>query len=173
MATAPFAIAIVGLLGIADGDERVQARVVRAAIDHRLRVQDFSDAPFATAFEKSIADLEKGFKEFAVQVARGVGPNLDWEKPPEPKPGTDLEKALADWGKAHPTNYYSLRQSAQRAIATLIPDEWMEPSATGSVAQCVERIRKEFDYGADALIMHGATPDELEPIVEAYRAVCP
>ena len=55
-------------------------------------------------------------------------------------------------------------------IATLIPDEWLEPSATGSAQQCVDRIRKEFDYGADALIMHGATPDELAPIVDAYRA---
>jgi probable F420-dependent oxidoreductase len=54
-------------------------------------------------------------------------------------------------------------------IATLIPDEWLEPSATGSPEQCVARIRNEFDYGADALIMHGATPDELEPIVAAYR----
>jgi hypothetical protein len=34
----------------------------------------------------------------------------------------------------------------------------------------VDRIRKEFAYGADALIMHGATPDELEPVVAAYRA---
>jgi hypothetical protein len=34
----------------------------------------------------------------------------------------------------------------------------------------VDRIRREFDYGADALIMHGATPDELRPIVEEYRA---
>ena len=50
------------------------------------------------------------------------------------------------------------------------PDEWLEPSATGSAQQCVDRIRKEFDYGADAVIMHGATPDELEPIVSAYRA---
>ncbi len=55
-------------------------------------------------------------------------------------------------------------------IATLIPDEWLEPSATGSAQQCVERIRQEFDHGADALIMHGATPDELEPIVAQYRA---
>jgi alkanesulfonate monooxygenase SsuD/methylene tetrahydromethanopterin reductase-like flavin-dependent oxidoreductase (luciferase family) len=54
-------------------------------------------------------------------------------------------------------------------IATLIPDEWLEPSATGTAQQCVDRIRKEFDYGADALIMHGATPDELEPVVPAYR----
>ena len=54
-------------------------------------------------------------------------------------------------------------------IATLLPDEWLEPSATGSAQQCADRIRKEFDYGADALIMHGATPDELEPILDAYR----
>ena len=54
-------------------------------------------------------------------------------------------------------------------IATLLPDEWLEPSATGSARRCVERIRKEFDYGADAVIMHGGTPDELAPIVEAYR----
>ena len=54
-------------------------------------------------------------------------------------------------------------------IATLIPDEWLEPSATGSATQCVDRVRKEFDYGADAVIMHGATPDELEPIIGAYR----
>lgn len=54
-------------------------------------------------------------------------------------------------------------------IATLIPDEWLEPSATGSAQRCVERIGKEFDYGADAVIMHGATPDELEPVVAAFR----
>jgi alkanesulfonate monooxygenase SsuD/methylene tetrahydromethanopterin reductase-like flavin-dependent oxidoreductase (luciferase family) len=55
-------------------------------------------------------------------------------------------------------------------IAMLIPDEWLEPSATGSADQCAQRIRDEFDYGADAVIMHGATPDELEPVVAAYRA---
>ncbi|WAC57331.1 TIGR03857 family LLM class F420-dependent oxidoreductase [Gordonia sp. SL306] len=55
-------------------------------------------------------------------------------------------------------------------IATLLPDEWLEPSATGSPDQCAARIRQEFEYGADALIMHGATPAELEPVVTAYRA---
>jgi hypothetical protein len=54
-------------------------------------------------------------------------------------------------------------------IATLIPDEWLEPSATGSAQQCAARVRQEFDYGADAVIMHGATPDELDPIIKAYR----
>jgi len=57
-------------------------------------------------------------------------------------------------------------------IAGLIPDEWLEPAATGSPGQCVQRIRKEFDLGADAVILHGATPAELEPIVGEYRQRC-
>ena len=56
-------------------------------------------------------------------------------------------------------------------IAGLIPGEWLEPAATGSARQCVHRIRSEFDYGADAVILHGATPNELEPVVAEYRAV--
>jgi probable F420-dependent oxidoreductase len=56
-------------------------------------------------------------------------------------------------------------------IATLIPDEWLEPAATGSPQQCAGRIRREFDCGADAVILHGATPDELEPVVAAYRGM--
>lgn len=54
-------------------------------------------------------------------------------------------------------------------IATLIPAQWLEPAATGSAAQCVARIRAEFGYGADAVILHGATPAELEPVVAEYR----
>ncbi|QCB49929.1 TIGR03857 family LLM class F420-dependent oxidoreductase [Rhodococcus sp. PAMC28707] len=57
-------------------------------------------------------------------------------------------------------------------IATLLPEEWLEPSATGTARQCVDRIREEFDYGADAVILHGATPQELAPIVEVYRETC-
>jgi len=55
-------------------------------------------------------------------------------------------------------------------IAELIPDEWLEPAATGSPEQCAARVRRELDLGADRVILHGATPDELEPILAAYRA---
>jgi len=55
-------------------------------------------------------------------------------------------------------------------VATLIPDEWLAPSATGSPEQCVDAIRNQFALGCDGVIMHGATPDELAPIVDAYRA---
>ena len=54
-------------------------------------------------------------------------------------------------------------------IATLIPDEWLAPSATGTPEQCVAAVRNQLDLGCDGVIMHGATPTELAPIVEAYR----
>lgn len=53
-------------------------------------------------------------------------------------------------------------------IATLIPDEWLAPSATGTADQCAVAVRGQFDLGADAVIMHGASPGELAPIVDAY-----
>ena len=56
-------------------------------------------------------------------------------------------------------------------IAGLIPDEWLAPSATGSPEQCVKSIRGQFDLGCDGVILHGATPAQLRPIVDAYRAL--
>lgn len=56
-------------------------------------------------------------------------------------------------------------------IATLLPQEWLNQSATGSPQQCAEAIRNQLDLGADGVILHGASPDELEPILPAYRSV--
>jgi alkanesulfonate monooxygenase SsuD/methylene tetrahydromethanopterin reductase-like flavin-dependent oxidoreductase (luciferase family) len=53
-------------------------------------------------------------------------------------------------------------------IATLIPDEWLAPSATGSPSNCARAVRSQLALGADAVILHGASPTELRPIVEAY-----
>ena len=55
-------------------------------------------------------------------------------------------------------------------VATLIPDEWLEPAATGSPERCAARVRRQLDLGVDGVIMHGATPTELEPVVAEYRA---
>jgi probable F420-dependent oxidoreductase len=54
-------------------------------------------------------------------------------------------------------------------VASLIPDEWLASAATGSAAQCVEKIQAQFDLGCDGVILHGASPAELEPVVTAYR----
>ena len=55
-------------------------------------------------------------------------------------------------------------------LATLIPDEWLAPSATGSAQRCVDAVRNQFRLGANGVILHGASPAELEPIVSAYAA---
>ena len=54
-------------------------------------------------------------------------------------------------------------------MATLIPEDWLAPAATGSAEQCVEKISGQFDLGCDGVILHGASPAELAPIVDEYR----
>jgi probable F420-dependent oxidoreductase len=58
-------------------------------------------------------------------------------------------------------------------LATLTPVEWLAASATGSPEQCAARVVDQFDAGADGVILHGATPSELEPVVAAYRDLRP
>lgn len=53
-------------------------------------------------------------------------------------------------------------------VATLIPDEWLASAATGTPEQCAAAVRGQLELGADGVIMHGATPAELAPIVAAY-----
>lgn len=54
-------------------------------------------------------------------------------------------------------------------VATLIPDEWLASAAVGSPAECVAAVRNQLALGCDGVIMHGATPVELAPIVAEYR----
>ncbi len=54
-------------------------------------------------------------------------------------------------------------------VARLIPDEWLAAAATGDARRCVAAIRGQFDLGCDGVILHGATPAELAPIVAEYR----
>lgn len=54
-------------------------------------------------------------------------------------------------------------------VAELLPEEWLDAAATGSPEQCAQRVAGQFDLGADGVILHGATPAELAPVLEAYR----
>jgi len=54
-------------------------------------------------------------------------------------------------------------------VATLIPSEWLAPAATGTPEQCVDAVMGQLDLGCSGVILHGATPAELAPIVDAYR----
>ena len=55
-------------------------------------------------------------------------------------------------------------------IATLLPDEWLAPAARGSAEACADAVLAQFDLGVDGVIMHGASPAELAPVVDAYRS---
>ena len=41
-------------------------------------------------------------------------------------------------------------------------------AATGSVESCVSSINEQFDMGVDGVILHGPSPEQLQPIVEHY-----
>lgn len=56
-------------------------------------------------------------------------------------------------------------------VARLLPDAWLAPSATGTPEQCAQAARRQLDLGADGVILHGATPTELAPIIAAYRSM--
>jgi probable F420-dependent oxidoreductase len=53
-------------------------------------------------------------------------------------------------------------------IATLLPDEWLAPAGIGSARDCARAAKRQLDLGADGVILHGASPAELTPIVAAY-----
>jgi 5,10-methylenetetrahydromethanopterin reductase len=53
--------------------------------------------------------------------------------------------------------------------ATLIPAEWLAASATGSPTECAATVGDQLAFGCDGVILHGCTPEELRPVVDAYR----
>jgi ABC-type sugar transport system substrate-binding protein len=42
--------------------------------------------------------------------------------------------------------------------------------AAGSPEQCVAAVRNQLALGCDGVILHGASPTELTPVVDAYGA---
>ncbi|QFS90345.1 Phthiodiolone/phenolphthiodiolone dimycocerosates ketoreductase [Mycobacterium sp. THAF192] len=56
-------------------------------------------------------------------------------------------------------------------IAALLPSEWLAAAAAGSPTACAATVRRQLDLGADGVILHGATPHELAPIIPAYRKI--
>ena len=58
-------------------------------------------------------------------------------------------------------------------VATLIPDEWLAPATYGSADTCAKAVLRQLDLGADGVILHGASPTDLAPVIPAYRAIRP
>ncbi|MFE9925374.1 hypothetical protein ACFYQA_28515 [Streptomyces sp. NPDC005774] len=75
---------------------------------------------------------------------------------------SDVVNELGGWADAvgTPEQYERIRK--------VLPAEWLDCAATGTPAECADRVRRQFDLGVDGVIMHGATPTELRSVVEAY-----
>ena len=58
-------------------------------------------------------------------------------------------------------------------VATLIPSEWLAAAGLGTAKECAAAVLRQMDLGADSVIIHGAAPSELAPMVEAYRTIRP
>jgi 5,10-methylenetetrahydromethanopterin reductase len=53
-------------------------------------------------------------------------------------------------------------------VASVLPTEWISRAAAlGSASACIEVFERYRDAGADELVLHGSTPDELEPLFRA------
>lgn len=53
-------------------------------------------------------------------------------------------------------------------ISELIPADWL-PAASGTAEECARAWKNQFDNGADGIVIHGSTPEEFAPILDAYR----
>jgi probable F420-dependent oxidoreductase len=52
---------------------------------------------------------------------------------------------------------------------TLIPQEWLAANAAGSPQELAAAVVNQQALGCDGVIMHGAAPADLAPVVAAYR----
>lgn len=53
-------------------------------------------------------------------------------------------------------------------LSELIPEEWL-PAASGSAEDCARAWKNQLAQGAHGVVIHGSTPDEFAPILDAYR----
>lgn len=53
----------------------------------------------------------------------------------------------------------------------VLPASWLAAAASGDAVACARRIQDQLDAGADSVILHGATPGELEPVLAQWRTL--
>ena len=67
----------------------------------------------------------------------------------------------------------SVATPAQLAeVAKLIPEEWT-PAAVGTAKRCAERWVDQFNAGANGIIIHASTPEEVAPVLDEYEKIRP
>jgi 5,10-methylenetetrahydromethanopterin reductase len=58
-------------------------------------------------------------------------------------------------------------------LGEMVPEAWLEASAHGHSEDAARTIVRELELGCHSVILHGAEPQEIAPMVEAYRIMRP
>jgi 5,10-methylenetetrahydromethanopterin reductase len=59
-------------------------------------------------------------------------------------------------------------------VGRILPEKWLrDAAAIGTPEECARKIHAFLDAGADEMILHGSTPDMLQPVVQAFTATRP
>ncbi|WP_270484540.1 TIGR03857 family LLM class F420-dependent oxidoreductase [Gordonia jacobaea] len=87
----------------------------------------------------------------------------------------DLDRVRATSAFSDATGPIDATATAEQLdeLAQTIPQHWVADSAVGSPSDRATAIAKQFDLGVDSVILHGANPTELAPVIDAYRAKRP
>ena len=90
------------------------------------------------------------------------------------------DPAVLDRVRSHPLLEGRLADATEfttdelRTLRDLYPEEWLSSSnAVGSAEHCARRVRDQFDAGAAGVVLHGSSPAELHPLLDAWRSVRP
>lgn len=67
----------------------------------------------------------------------------------------------------------SVATTAQMAeVDKVIPQHW-RPAAVGTARECAEAWVRQFEAGADGIIIHASTPEEFAPVLAEYERIRP
>jgi 5,10-methylenetetrahydromethanopterin reductase len=100
-----------------------------------------------------ICDANGWDRSVAVEVRKAMA-----EIDGVPKPGT-----LGD-------EHTSREIADLRKVMALYPTQWIrEGCAAGSAEECAPLLTERFEAGADGILFHGTTPDDLAPLLRLWR----
>lgn len=88
--------------------------------------------------------------------------------------GEELERFRQDPAVTSVGGYIDAIASMEQlaAIDKVLPQDWRS-AAVGTPKDCAERWVKEFEAGADGIIIHASSPEEFEPILAEYEKIRP
>ncbi|OBH01483.1 TIGR03857 family LLM class F420-dependent oxidoreductase [Mycobacterium sp. E3247] len=105
------------------------------------------------------------------QIA-GYGESLTAANHWDPSPLTQLRAHPFFGGSTAIADYRFTRYDLADVAKQCIPSAWIESAAVvGSARHCAERLVEYLAAGADELVLHGATPELLGPLM-AHAAEC-